>query len=68
MNKENKGIDTESKHKPNPEQAQGIPITLRGSGFGYDEDKEHTDKADLINGDKADQAVKLPNLGKKNLP
>lgn len=68
MKKENKGVDTESKRNPNPEQDQGTPIALRGSGFSYDEDKEHTDKADAINGDKADQAVKLPNLGKKNLP
>ena len=68
MKKENKGIDSESKHHSNPELAQGTPVALRGSGFSYDEDEEHTDKADLINGDKADQAVKLPNLGKKNLP
>ena len=40
--------------------------TVRGSGFTYDEDENHTDESIPLDQAKEQEIVELPDLGKPN--
>jgi hypothetical protein len=42
--------------------------TVRGSGFTYDESRDHTDESIPIEKAQNDEIVELPDLGKPNRP